>query len=920
MASNIRFKRSSVAGKVPTSVQLPVGEIAMNTRDGVLWMQEEAGRILNVRAGAALTEGKFIYVSTFGDDSDDGSSPLKAKKTIKSALGIATAGDTVEVAAGTFVEDNPLYVPPLVAIQGEDLRSTTVVPQNTNQDFFLVNNGVFLGNMSFVGSATTHAVVAFDPTRVGVVTQSPYVRNCTNFIPNSIGMRIDGDLRMGNNGVNGSMVVDSYTQYNQNGVGVSITNKAYAQLVSIFTINSGTSIFCGSGGQCDITNSNSSFGEYGLIGDNVSQLQYVGFTTSSSGIASDRLQIQLGNVKGIEITNFEYDPSTGYSTVTTSEAHNLVVGYAATLSGIGFTCPVSYGATHAVSAFTYDSATGLATVTTSTDHGLVAGGNYKLSGLEFTCTGSPGITTTIFPDGTQGYMFKVETLVDSTSFTSNVGAAGFTHTYVSGGIVRAGINTDIFPDPNIEPGKSGFVFDVKGVESSTKFNIYSGISSIPHTFVQAGIRTVTNFLYDNDSGISTVTVSKPHFLKVGDNVKLDSIEFSCSGSTGVTVNVSNVVYDNTVGIATITTSADHGVSLHKTVQLANIEFSCTSGGPPFTNIFPTALYDSNAAYGHDVFRVSSVNSSTEFEVNVGVSTIVHTYVSGGTATAGVTTTIFPDGSSNYGSIFEVTGITSTTFTIDVGIATFGHTYVSGGTARRAAVSKLYANRPYDGQVLFLDKLYKQLDKIDVTSPGQGYVSTPTVTVSDPEGLNGTTATAEATVENGKIKEITVTNNGSQYINNPTITLTGGSPTVSAGTTTGMRPLYYTIQEATQPDPYTGISTVVFDQVLNNPVGVGTTAFFYQVSLVLASSHSFEWIGSGGDLAGSRPRLGGVGIQSAEVVKRDGGLVVYTSTDQSGNFRIGDDVNINQVTGTISGRAFNQSLLNTVTPLIIALED
>ena len=112
---------------------------------------------------------------------------------------------------------------------------------------------------------------------------------------------------------------------------------------------------------------------------------------------------------------------------------------------------------------------------------------------------------------------------------------------------------------------------------------------------------------------------------------------------------------------------------------------------------------------------------------------------------------------------------------------------------------------------------------------------------------------------------------------------------------------------------------MFDQILNNAVGVGSTVFFYQVSLCLASSHSFEWIGSGGDVAGSRPRLGGVGVQTAEVVKREGGLVVYTSTDQSGNFRIGDDVNINQVTGTISGRAFNQSLLNTVTPLIIALE-
>ena len=50
--------------------------------------------------------------------------------------------------------------------------------------------------------SSTGAVISFDPVNVGVVTQSPYIRNCTNFIPNSIGMRIDGNLRMGNNGVN----------------------------------------------------------------------------------------------------------------------------------------------------------------------------------------------------------------------------------------------------------------------------------------------------------------------------------------------------------------------------------------------------------------------------------------------------------------------------------------------------------------------------------------------------------------------------------------------------------------------------------------------------------------------------------------------------------------------------------------------
>ena len=70
-----------------------------------------------------------------------------------------------------------------------------------------------------------------------------------------------------------SMVLDSYTQYNEAGIGASITNEGYAQLVSLFTICDETAVFTGSGGACDLTNSNSSFGNYGLVSDGVGPLK-----------------------------------------------------------------------------------------------------------------------------------------------------------------------------------------------------------------------------------------------------------------------------------------------------------------------------------------------------------------------------------------------------------------------------------------------------------------------------------------------------------------------------------------------------------------------------------------------------------------------------------------------------------------------
>ena len=92
-------------------------------------------------------------------------------------------------------------------------------------------------------------------------------------------------------------------------------------------------------------------------------------------------------------------------------------------------------------------------------------------------------------------------------------------------------------------------------------------------------------------------------------------------------------------------------------------------------------------------------------------------------------------------IFEVESVPSTTtFSVNVGISTVAHTYQSGGTA------KIDVDRPYDGQLVYFDKLYKQVKSITVTNGGSGYTSTPTVTIDAPTGPSGETASAYATLE------------------------------------------------------------------------------------------------------------------------------------------------------------------------------
>ena len=60
------------------------------------------------------------------------------------------------------------------------------------------------------------------------------------------------------------------------------------------------------------------------------------------------------------------------------------------------------------------------------------------------------------------------------------------------------------------------------------------------------------------------------------------------------------------------------------------------------------------------------------------------------------------------------------------------------------------------------------------------------------------------------------------------------------------------------------------------------------------------------------------IKENEIVASDGAQIPFTSTDQKGNFDIGEGIQINQTTSTITGRDFSRAIQAEVTPLILAL--
>ena len=268
---------------------------------------------------------RTIWVTKNGCDTNSGLLEGDAKYTIGAAAAIAQQGDTIRVRSGTYLENNPVGLRDDVAINGEDLRLVLLIPENKNRDFFHVRRGCLIENLSFTGANINDdhsncGAVAFPPTAADVAAgfafqaatgftdlgpanegsagrwRSPYIRNCTNFMSKSIGMKINGDHAdasfTGTNDLGQdlkSMVCDSFTQYNEAGIGVSLSNNAYAQLVSIFTICSDIGIAATSGGQCDLTNSNSSFGRLGLMADGFGDIEFDGITLTSTIGGSDRI-------------------------------------------------------------------------------------------------------------------------------------------------------------------------------------------------------------------------------------------------------------------------------------------------------------------------------------------------------------------------------------------------------------------------------------------------------------------------------------------------------------------------------------------------------------------------------------------------------------------------------------------------------
>jgi len=479
------------------------------------------------------------------------------------------------------------------------------------------------------------------------------------------------------------------------------------------------------------------------------------------------------------------------------------------------------------------------------------------------------------------------------------------------------------------------------------FDDGSTIGKVSKFVAVAGTSANTTGAYSDDGITWTATSMQTSATWVG--VAFGAQKFVAVSSDVTTVRISNDGENwdqtgtlTTTGFTAIAYGKNRFVAIKSGTNVTNYATSTTVAGAWTAGTLPSSSNWNSIAYGNNRFVAISNTSGTIAAYSLDgitwtASTLPATaswtkvtygqgvFLAVSTTTAAATS---PDG---------VTWTTRTTSTAANGFSaiTFGNrnryglfvgvgastgdvsTYIrTGATARGRA--KVAANK---------------LFQVNITEPGSGYATIPTITFTDPNNTFESPTTVRK--NSGVLANPSFVNRGTQFVTGSGEVDTGDgySDLFQSGTFVATRRL---IQ---QPTPG---SNVVFSHLpdrtfkLVNVItflgeNLGSHTAFLQISPTLTISeappdgadvtmrlrysqvrltgHDFLDIGTGSFIDTNYP---GTPLQSPipanETVEQGGGRVFFTSTDQDGNFRVGDLFAIEQSTGiaTLNADAFNIS--------------
>ena len=963
---------------------------------------------------------KVWYVAGQGEDiPENGRSQSTPFKTVKYALQylqgnlLERTPATVFVATGAYKEILPMVIPKDVAVVGDELRSTTIMPADgyETSDMFYMHNGSGLRNCTLQGLNGTlgepndnltrrpsaGAYVSLDPTAgdpsqdyAWIETKSPYVQNVTTFGTGCIGMKVDGDLH---NGGNKSIVANDFTQILSDGIGYWANGEGKSELVSVFTYYCHIGYLSTDGGKVRALNGNNSYGEYGCVaeGYDINETPITGSVDNRSKQA----QIALTYTNKDKIFGVAYTNAGEQYTSATLNITGNGTGFASTLDS-----DIRDGAITEI-------------FVTEEDSTFIGGSNYTflankaqigttttltLSGADDQDDPNQYIGQRLFIyDGKGTGQYGRITGLNTTNKIVTVakesnGEPGWEH--VSGRPIETSLNdtTRYYIEPRVDIAPPPYTTGTVSLGSAdTWTDCASGTyNSSPIYVATASEGTVVTST--DGEGWNPATSTNGKFVAIangnifvandagaGDYSTDGGSTWTNSGSftyTGVVTDITGRPDNNTM-LATLGGSGT-------TTDIAR----SSDGGQSWSNVtLPTSDFWTCTAYGNgtwvalagtDSNRSNNYVYSTDDGSNWTAGTLPATSawshvtfakvrfvaITNKTDSSVAETAVSYDGITWYQGSMEP-GEWS-------GIAWNSGTFLCPKSDTGASSDVIAVSRDgFHWTSKLVDSAFEKRGGVIATQNGVWVI--PTATESNAVKINyGTPALARAAVASGRIGSFYIHETGSNYTDSPTVTVYDNTKTsdvtvnprvgngvLSQPAITNFGSNYFRSSATVSGDGYadllqiadelivTGISklpgpgdnitiggiddvTYFVVKIKESSGGVGSYNLTLQISPNLGraeapahgenivirqkysqirlTGHDFLDIGTGNFGSTNYPGLYVFGYdpdanaepkQFQEVVQYDGGRVFYTSTDQDGNFRVGELFEVEQATGTIS---------------------
>jgi hypothetical protein len=310
--TQIKLRRSSVSGQTPTTEQLALGEVALNSHDGKLFMKrfkqfydEDLDETVTIEdiisfAGDVPVENT-IFVQKSGSDYNSGESWNDAYSTIEKALEAAELRNSltlIDIGPGVYVTRGHLDMPDNTIIRAAH-RSVVIRPEVgfEERNVFRMGSGCFIEGPVFEGwrlddldNPTEGFAISFRPG--AVILRAPYAHkivvrtnpfwgavappldrdNANPLVGRGAGVALADGLVCSQYSIYPNIMTWGATPVSHNGIGYVAKNGALINAVNAVSIWAHKHFVALSGGQIILSSCSTQFGDFTMVSSGSRQI------------------------------------------------------------------------------------------------------------------------------------------------------------------------------------------------------------------------------------------------------------------------------------------------------------------------------------------------------------------------------------------------------------------------------------------------------------------------------------------------------------------------------------------------------------------------------------------------------------------------------------------------------------------------